>query len=44
MVTVIVGKRNKSDTICDILTLCEGVDSPNRAQFDASRTEKGTPK
>uniref|UniRef100_A0AAG5CNN5 Galactokinase n=1 Tax=Anopheles atroparvus TaxID=41427 RepID=A0AAG5CNN5_ANOAO len=43
--TVIVGKRNGTESTCDVVTCAEGIqEGSKRAQFDSSAIAKGSPK
>ncbi|XP_053679497.1 galactokinase-like [Anopheles nili] len=43
--TVIVGRRNGTDSTCDVVTCSDGIqDGSKRAQFDSSAITKGSPK
>uniref|UniRef100_A0A182N4U6 Galactokinase N-terminal domain-containing protein n=1 Tax=Anopheles dirus TaxID=7168 RepID=A0A182N4U6_9DIPT len=43
--TVIVGRRNGTDSTCDVLTCSDGIqEGAKRAQFDSSTIAKGSPK
>lgn len=43
--TVIVGRRNGTESTCDVLTCSDGIlDGGKRAQFDSSAIAKGSPK
>lgn len=44
MVTLIVGRLNGTNDICNIVTLCEGADDPKHIQFSSENLCPGMPK
>lgn len=44
MVTIMVGKKNGSAALADIVTYCDGADEPHRITFDLTELKPGLPK
>lgn len=44
MVTIIVGRRNNTKSTVNILTCCDGADSPTNISIDVTQLTVGTPK
>lgn len=44
MVTLIIGRKNGTKNLCNISTLCPGVDEPKQTQFKSDNLQPGIPK
>jgi hypothetical protein len=44
MVTMIVGRKNGTESDCNITTLCAGADEPKQIQFNVENLCPGEPK
>lgn len=44
MVTIIVGRHNKTKSTANILTCCDGADAPTNISIDLTNLKVGTPK
>lgn len=44
MVTMIVGRKNGTESECNITTLCLGADEPKQIKFSTENLRSGMPK